>query len=60
MEQVWYWKTRLWFVEQEAIAKKIAKEKAKLETLKQEEEVNNIIIETELQTKEVKTINIHK
>ena len=47
-------------LEQEAIAKKIAKEKAKLETLKQEEEVNNIIIETELQTKEVKTINIHK
>ena len=46
--------------EQEAIAKKIAEEKAKLETLKQEEEVNNIIIETDLQTKEVKTINIHK
>ena len=47
-------------LEQEAIAKKIAEEKAKLETLKQQEEVNNIIIETELQTKEVKTINIHK
>ena len=46
--------------EQEAIAKKIAEEKAKLETLKQQEEVDNIIIETDLQTKEVKTINIHK
>ena len=46
--------------EQEALAKKIAEEKAKLETLKQQEEVDNIIIETDLQTKEVKTINIHK
>ena len=47
-------------LEQEAIAKKIEEEKAKLETLKQQEEVDNIIIETDLQTKEVKTINVHK
>ena len=48
-------------LEQEAIAKKIAEEKAKLETLKRQEEVDNIvIIETDLETKEIKAINVHK
>ena len=46
-------------VEQEAIAKKIAEEKAKLETLKQQEEVDNIIIETDTETKEQRIINVH-
>ena len=45
--------------EQEALAKKIAEEKAKLATLKQQEEVNNIIIETDLETKEQIIINVH-
>ena len=44
-------------------AKILAEEKAKriaeLETLKAQEEINNIIIEKDLQTKEVKIINIH-
>ena len=48
-------------LEQEALAKKIAEEKAKLETLKRQEEVDNIvIIETDLETKEIKAINVHK
>ena len=47
-------------LEQEAIAKKIAEEKAKLETLKAQEEVDNIIIETDLQTQEQRIINVHK
>ncbi len=46
--------------EQEAIAKKIAEEKAKLETLKQQEEVDNIIIETNVETQEKRIINVHK
>jgi len=46
-------------VEQEAIAKKIAEEKAKLETLKQQEEVDKIIIETDTETKEQQIINVH-
>ena len=46
-------------VEQEALAKKIAEEKAKLETLKQQEEVDNIIIETDTETKEQRIINVH-
>ena len=49
--------------EQEALAKKIAEEKAKLETLKAQEELNNIvdnIIETDLETKETRIINVHK
>ena len=46
-------------LEQEALAKKIAEEKAKLETLKQQEEVDNIIIETDLETKEKRIINVH-
>jgi len=46
-------------VEQEAIAKKIAEEKAKLETLKQQEEVDKIIIETDTETKEQRIINVH-
>ena len=48
--------------EQEALAKKIAEEEAKLETLKAQEELNNIvdgIIETDLETKEQRIINIH-
>ena len=43
--------------EQEELAKKIEEEKKKLETLKAEEEVNNIIIETEIEEKVI--INIH-
>ena len=46
--------------EQEALAKKIAEEKAKLATLKEQEEVDNIIIETDLVTKEQRIINVHK
>jgi len=46
-------------VEQEALAKKIAEEKAKLETLKKQEEVDNIIIETDLEPKEKRIINVH-
>ena len=46
-------------VEQEALAKKIAEEKAKLETLKQQEEVDKIIIETDTETKEQRIINVH-
>ena len=46
--------------EQEELARKIAEEKLKLETLKAEEEVNNIIIETDLETQEKVIINIHK
>ena len=34
-------------------------EKAKLETLKQQEEVDNIIIETDTETKEQRIINVH-
>ena len=46
-------------VEQEAIARKVAEEKAKLETLKQQEEVDKIIIETDTKTKEQQIINVH-
>ena len=46
-------------IEQEALAKKLAEEKAKLETLKKQEEVDNIIIETDLETKEKIVINVH-
>jgi len=46
-------------LEQEAIAKKIAEEKAKLETLKKQEEVDNIIVETDLETEEKRIINVH-
>ena len=45
--------------EQEALAKKIAEEKAKLATLKEQEEVDNIIIETDLTTNEQRIINVH-
>ncbi len=45
--------------EQEALAKKIAEEKAKLATLKEQEEVDNMIIETDIETKEQKIINVH-
>ena len=46
-------------VEQEALARKVAEEKAKLETLKQQEEVDKIIIETDTETKEQRIINVH-
>jgi hypothetical protein len=46
-------------LEQEALARKIAEEKAKLETLKKQEEVDNIIIETDLETEEKRIINVH-
>ena len=45
--------------EQEELARKLAEEQAKLDTLKQQEEVNNIIIETDLETKEQRIINVH-
>ena len=45
--------------EQEELAKKIEEEKLKLETLKQEENLDNIIIETDLETQEKVIINIH-
>lgn len=44
--------------EQEELAKKIVEEKLKLETLKAEEEVSHIIIETEIEEKVI--INIHE
>ena len=46
--------------EQEELSKKIAVEKLRLETLKQEENLNNIIIETNLETQEKVIINIHE
>ena len=42
------------------MAKKIEVEKKELETLKAEDEVNNIIIETNLETEEKIIINIHE
>ena len=45
--------------EQEEVARKLAEEQAKLDTLKQQEEVDNIIIETDLKTEEKKIINVH-
>ena len=46
--------------EQKELAKKIEEEKKKLETLKAEEEVGNIIIETDLETQEKVIINVHE
>ena len=46
-------------LEQERLAKQIAEEEAKLATLKAQEELDNIIIETDLKTKEQRIINIH-
>ena len=46
--------------EQKELTRKIAEEKLKLETLKQEENLNNIIIETDLLTQEKVIINIHE
>ena len=46
--------------EQEELAKKIEEERKKLETLKAEAEVDNIIIETDIETEEKIIINIHK
>ena len=48
-------------LEQEALAKKIEEEKKKLATLKSEDEIlNGIIIETDLEIKEERIINVHK
>ena len=46
--------------EQDELAKKIEEEKKKLETLKAEEEVDNIVIEIDLETQEKRIINIHE
>jgi len=46
--------------EQEELSKKIEEEKKKLETLKAEEEVDNIIVGTDLVTEEKVIINIHE
>ena len=46
--------------EQEELAKKIEEEKLKLATLKEQEEVDSIIIETDLETQEKIIINIHE
>ena len=46
--------------EAEKISRKIAEEKLKLETLKQEENFDNITIETDLETQEKVIINVHK
>jgi len=46
-------------IEQERLAKQIAEEEAKLATLKEQEDVDNIIIETDLETKEQRIINVH-
>ena len=45
--------------EQEELARKIEEEKKKLATLKQQDEVDSIIIETDLETEEKVIINIH-
>ena len=45
--------------EQEELAKKIEEEKLKLATLKEQEEVDSIIIETDLETQEKVIINVH-
>ena len=46
--------------EQEELAKKIEEEKLKLATLKEQEEVDNIIIEIDLETQEKVIINVHE
>ena len=46
--------------DQEELAKKIVEEKLRLETLKQEENIDNIIVETDLETEEKVIINIHE
>ena len=46
--------------EQEELAKKIEEEKLKLATLKEQEEVDSIIIETDLETQEKIIINVHE
>ena len=45
--------------EAKRVAEEKARKKAELETLKAQEEVDNIIIETDLHTEEVRIINIH-
>jgi len=46
--------------EAKRVAEEKARKKAELETLKAQEEVDNIIIETDLHTEEVRIINIHE
>ena len=49
--------------EKKELAKKLEEEKKKLETLKAQEELNNIVdsvIETDLETKEQRIINVHQ
>ena len=46
--------------EEKRIAEEKARKEAELATLKAEEEVSNIIIETDLQTQEQRIINVHK
>ena len=46
--------------EQEELAQKIKEEKLKLATLKEQEEVDSIIIETDIETQEKIIINIHE
>ena len=46
--------------EQEELSRKIAEEKLKLATLKEQEEVDNIIIETDLETQKKVIINVHE
>ena len=45
--------------EQEELPRKIEEEKKKLATLKQQEEVDNIVIESDLKTQEKIIINVH-
>ena len=51
--------TLIIYKEHEELARKIEEEKKKLATLKQQDEVDNIIVETDLETKEKVIINIH-
>ena len=46
--------------EEKRIAEEKARKEAELATLKAEEEISNIIIETDLQTQEQRIINVHK
>ena len=46
--------------EAERVAEEKARKEAELKTLKEQEEVDNIIIETDLHTEEVRIINIHE
>ena len=45
--------------EEKRLAEEKARKEAELATLKEQEEVNNIIIETDLETQERRIINVH-